>query len=228
VSGGLRKNLMKPTSNPHDIYIIGNIASGKTTLGKLLGEQFGNSIFVPEPHDKNPFLPLYLGEQKRWGFTSTLFYYLGYAEALAESTSEKLIHYNFIDAGTWINAFVYARYMLAEGVINADEYDFYEKMRLIIDKAYPRCQPAAFIFVHASPVLCNERMQKRGWEYQSPVTAGYIEILHGYIGKMEETILKMGVPVMDISSEQIDFTCPEGALEAIGQVEGFIRQQGIQ
>ena len=178
---------------------------------------------MPEPHDQNPFLPLYLRDQARWGFTSTLYYYLGYARAAAEVTASTPRRYCFIDAGTWSNALLYAEYMRGEGVISGDEFDFYQELRLIIDQAYPRPAPAAFIFVHLSPSACYERMKRRGWSYQSPIAIEYIATLQGYLEKMRAAVCNMGIAVLDVSSEEIDFTQPHGQRTAVQQVERFLR-----
>ncbi|NPV85724.1 MAG: deoxynucleoside kinase [Anaerolineae bacterium] len=208
---------------PLDIFVVGNIACGKTTLGRLLAEQIAQACFVPEPHDKNPFLPLYLCDQTRWGFTSTLYYYLGYARAAAEVSAKNPSRYCFIDAGTWSNALLYAEYLRGEEVISRDEFDFYQQLRLIIDQAYPRPAPTAFIFVHLAPSACYERMKRRGWSYQTPITIEYIEILQGYLEKMRAAVCEMGIAVLDISSGEIDFTQPHGQRTAVQQVEHFLR-----
>lgn len=207
---------------PLDIFLVGNIACGKTTLGRLLAGRIAQACFVPEPHDQNPFLPLYLRDQARWGFTSTLYYYLGYARAAAEVTSRTPSRYCFIDAGTWSNALLYAEYMRGAGVISEDEFDFYQKLRSIIDQAYPRPAPAAFIFVHLAPSACYERMKRRGWSYQSPITIEYIVALQGYLEKMRAVICNMGIAVLDISSGEFDFTKLHGENAAVQQVERFL------
>ena len=195
-----------------DIYLVGNIASGKTTLAKLLAEHIPGSVYVPEPYERNPFLPLYLQDQQRWAFTSTLRYYMDYVQVLSEQkTANPQGQYFFIDAGSWSNALLYARYAAGEGMMTPQEYAFYREACRVFDIAYPQPQPAAFIFISASPEICYQRMRGRGWGFQQNVVqVSYLMKLDEYLLEMKRSLLEMGVKVLEISSEGIPFHRPDG------------------
>lgn len=200
-----------------DIYLTGNIASGKTTLAKLLAEGIPAAVYVPEPYEKNPFLPLYLQDQRRWAFTSTLRYYLDYVQVLAK---QKAAHPQgrifFVDAGSWSNALLYARYAVGEGIMNAEEYAFYQEAVRVFDKAHPHPQPSAFIFLQTSPRVCYQRMQARGWAFQQNVVSlSYLQKLDDYLEKMKKTLQEMKIKILEICSEHIPFHLPDGAKAAL-------------
>jgi len=204
-----------------NIIITGNIASGKTTLTQLASQHFKNACYVAEPYESNPFLPLYLQDQKRWGFTSATRYFWDYAREYAQVTAKADYDVCFVDAGTWTNRLVYGEYLYHEGIISHDEYEFYDSLCHLIEKAYQIPQPDGFIFVNASPQTCWERMHQRGWEYQtSAVQLAYIEKLNAYLNNMKQTIRP--IPMMEISSEDIDFTTLAGQQEAMRQLEAFL------
>jgi deoxyadenosine/deoxycytidine kinase len=204
-----------------NIIITGNIASGKTTLTQLASKRFENACYVAEPYEVNPFLPLYLQDQKRWGFTSATHYFWDYAREYAEIVAKANYDICFVDAGTWTNRLVYGEYLYHEGIISRDEYDFYDALCQMIEKTYQNPKPDGFVFVNASPQTCWARMHQRGWAYQtSAIQPSYIEKLDGYLNTMKQAIKP--IPMMEISSEAIDFTTPEGAREAIRRLEAFL------
>src|SRR5712691_8090544 len=89
------RKVQSPTSST--ICITGNIASGKTTLARLLASNFQSACYIPEPDRENPFLALYLKDQQRWGFVAQLRYFWEYSRAYEEITRQQACHYHFVD-----------------------------------------------------------------------------------------------------------------------------------
>jgi deoxyadenosine/deoxycytidine kinase len=166
-----------------NIHITGNIASGKSTLGRLASEHIPNACFVPD------------------------------------------CAYCFVDAGAWTNRLVYSQYLYHERIITAEEHAFYETLCDLIERAYHQPQPDGFVFVSASPQTCWERMHQRGWTYQTTtIELAYIEKLNPYFELMKQAIAGKSIPLMEISSEDIDFTTPEGQQEALGKLKRFLER----
>jgi deoxyadenosine/deoxycytidine kinase len=208
-----------------NIHITGNIASGKSTLGRLASERIPNACFVSEPYETNPFLPLYLQDQPRWGFTSTLHYFWDYVRHYANSTANTSCAYYFVDAGTWTNRLIYGEYLYHEQLITGDEFSFYKTLCDLIERAYHHPQPDGFIFIHASPRTCWERMHQRGWAYQTTtIQPAYIERLDHYFELMKQEIKGRTTPMIELSSEDTDFTTAKGQQEAIGALERFLER----
>ncbi len=205
------------------VCVTGNIGSGKTTLTKLLAERFVNACYISEPHDINPFLPLYLKDKPRWGFTAQLRYFWDYARVYQQTVSQRSYDFHFVDAGIWTNRLVYAAYLRQEQIISDDEFTFYGELCDSIQQARSIPDPQAFIFIKASPQTCWDRMHRRGWQYQvSAIDLAYIEALHDMISAMQQTVSASGVPTLELSSEHLDFTTPAGQDEALAQVQPFL------
>ena len=204
--------------NSKIICVTGNIASGKTTLAQLLGAAIPDSCYVPEPYQDNPFLPLYLNDKPRWGFTAQLRYFHDYVQTFVECTADRSYQYCFVDTGLWTNRAVYARYLADEKLMTQDEYAFYIEMSNTILRADPIPEPSAYIFVQASPQICLERMRDRGWEYQvNAVELEYVESLHRYLQAMQASV----TPVLVLSSEAVDFRTEKD--KALSQVLDFLK-----
>ena len=205
------------------ICVTGNIASGKTTCAELLAARFPNACYVPEPHLANPFLPLYLKDKARWGFTAQLRYFRDYALLYHQTISQNSYDYHFVDAGIWTNRMVYVAYLRQEQIITADEYAFYQELCATIQQAQSIPEPIAYIFVEAAPQTCWERMTRRGWGYQvGTVDLAYIEALDAMLHTMKQAVAASGIPTLALSSEELDFTTESGQDETLGRVQRFL------
>ncbi|MEP7284484.1 MAG: deoxynucleoside kinase [Chloroflexota bacterium] len=210
-------------SKPITICIAGNMASGKTTFARLLGECYTSACYVPEPSEANPFLPLYLQNQVRWGFTAQLRYFWDYVRVFKETTAQQHYHYHFVDAGQWTNRFVYLPYLHESRIITADEYAFYLMLCDTIEQAQAVPEPQGFIFIDSSPLTCWQRMHQRGWHYQvTAVELSYIEALDRHIETMKQNLIIQNMPVLTLSSEEIDYLSDVGRREALDRVQGFL------
>ncbi len=167
--------------NLRTICIVGNIASGKTTLTNLLASAMPNSIAIPEIFDQNPFLPLSVQDPPRWAFMNAVRYLYDYARAYQEQTVGKEYDYAFIDAGVATNRCVYGRYLLEEGIMTPDEHEFYVILADLIEKQFAYPKPDAYIFVQASPATCFRRMHERKWAFQTQnISLNYLIALQKY------------------------------------------------
>lgn len=207
-----------------NICIVGNVASGKSTLCHLLAQHIPNAAEVPEDFEENSFLGLYLKDPPRWAFANATRYYYDYVRVFQERTAGQSYEWHFIDAGGATNRLVYGLYLLNEGVMTRDEYQFYDQLCDVLQRTYAYPDPDAYIFVRASPETCYARMVQRGWVIQSSVTPEYLTQLPKYFDALRVTVAQQGIPTYQISSEEFDFTSPQGATRALASVQEFLRQ----
>eukprot|EP00007_Cunea_sp_BSH-02190019_P010042 CAMPEP_0174234950 /NCGR_PEP_ID=MMETSP0417-20130205/4555_1 /TAXON_ID=242541 /ORGANISM="Mayorella sp, Strain BSH-02190019" /LENGTH=274 /DNA_ID=CAMNT_0015313381 /DNA_START=105 /DNA_END=929 /DNA_ORIENTATION=+ len=196
-----------PPQPPLVVALIGNMASGKTTVGTLLEQRLGiqKARYVREPFAENPFLADYLRDHRRWGFTSGVRYFLDYAKVFAEERehgSPILI----VDAGTWTNLMLYAEFMLGEEILTEAEFSFYKELSDLIQDTYRiPALPDAFVYLHTPPAQCMDRLHRRGQLFQtSTVQLDYLELLHHYLDRMVSTAAQLAVPVLRLDTEQFD------------------------
>lgn len=206
--------------------MVGNIASGKSTLTALAAAAVPNSRAILENFDDNPFLPLAIRDGARWGFANAVRYYYDYARLYAAGAADGVSAHYFIDAGGATNREVYGRYLIGEHVITADEYAFYLTLCDILRRAYDYPDPDGYIVLHAAPQTCLSRMQSRGWEYQTPVTLAYLTTIQRHLDAFTRALQAAGKPLLVLESGELDFTTPEGRAETARRVRGFVEGGG--
>lgn len=208
----------------HDVYIIGNMASGKTTLARLLARHIAESVYVAEPVEQNPFLSLYMRDQARWGMACMARYFLDYLRAWAAATSDARYAYHFVDAGAPSNRWLYGRYLQGEHVISAAEYTLYCDLCDAAERGFHVPGPYAFIYVRAAPETCLARLQARGWAFQvAAVDLAYVQKLHDYLEQMAAFVTGQGYPLWVVASEDLDYLRPDGQAEVVAQVASFLK-----
>lgn len=217
-------SLMDKNHHARNICIVGNISSGKSTLTHLLAQHIPNATEIPEEFGENPFLPLYLKEPRRWAFANATRYYYDYVRVFHERTAGQDDDWHFIDAGGETNRLVYGRYLLDEAIITRDEYEFYDLLCNVLQRAYAYPDPDAYIFVEASPETCHARMVRRGWEFQNRVRLDYLVRLLGYFTALHASVAQQGIPTFQISSEELDFTESQDAAHIVASVQKFLHE----
>ncbi|MBI4671915.1 MAG: deoxynucleoside kinase [Chloroflexi bacterium] len=205
-----------------NICIVGNIASGKSTLTQLLAQEIPDSIAVLESFERNPFLALYFQDPPRWAFTNAVRYFYDYVRVFTEQTASHAHKHHFIDAGAATNRYVYGRHMFQKGLVTPEEYAFYDILCDLIERALEYPQPDAFIFIQASPQACYERMRARAWGYQREIPLEYLDGLRGYFDAYQAMLKAAHVPLLQLDGDAITFTTPEGRACALQAVRAFL------
>lgn len=210
----------KPLRN---LCILGNIASGKSTLTKLLGAAIPNSIAIPENFDDNPFLKMFVADPPRWAFTNAVRYFYDYVRVYHELTNGRAFEHYFFDAGGATNRYVYGRYLFEEKIVTDQENAFHQLLCDIIARAFEYPDPDAYIFLRASPEKCFARMQARGWGYQTQhIVLEYIAALEKYFRAYQIELQGNQAPVLELDSDAMDFTNESGRAETLRIVRAFL------
>lgn len=209
----------------HNICIIGNIGSGKSTLTDLLGNAIPNSVIVPEEFAQNPFLNLYVENPTRWAFTNAVNYYYDYARLYHEKTTGLTPEHVFIDAGGATNRHVYAPYLVQENIMTPEENALYETLCALIQAHFAYPEPDAYIFLESSPEKCFERMRERGWTYQTRnLQLDYLVIIQRYLDAFQASVRQQGIPCLVLARDEFDFKSDEGQSETSAHIRPFLSQ----
>ena len=211
-----------------NVCIVGNIASGKSTLTRLLAQEIPNSVAVLESFEQNPFLKLNFEEPQRWAFTNAVRYFYDYVRVFHEVTSGHSYAHHFIDAGAPTNRHIYGYHMFEQGLVTPQEYDFYEILCDLIANAFAYPEPDAYIFVEASPEVSFARMQVRmaeqEWQYQRPISLEYLAGLKKYFYNFQVMLQEKHVPILKFDSEAFDLATPGARALVLERVGSFLAE----
>lgn len=156
------------------LVIEGNIGAGKTTLAKMLAQDY-NAKLVLEQFADNPFLPKFYNDPQRYSFPLELSFL---AERYKQLNSE-------LRAGNLFQPLLIADYFFMKSLIFAqntlakDEYNLYRQIFEIIYNTIPK--PDLYVFLHLPVPKLISNIRKRGREYEQSITPEYLEtIQQGY------------------------------------------------
>jgi deoxyadenosine/deoxycytidine kinase len=181
--------------NPRYIAIEGAIGVGKTSLAKILANQFGWRL-VQEEVGHNPFLERFYENQRKFAFQTQLFFLLSRYRQQRE-----LSQGNLFEKGVVLD------YVLAKDKIFAlinledDEIALYDSIYRLLVPTVPR--PDMVIYLQARPEVLLSRVRKRGVDYERNISLDYLKTLsdayNEYFFHYNET------PLLVVNTSEIDF-----------------------
>ncbi len=156
------------------IVIEGNIGAGKTTLSKMIAEDF-NAKLILEQFVDNPFLPKFYKEPDKYSFQLELsFLAERYQQLNNELTSRDLFRPFTVADYYFMKSLIFARATLKE-----DEYNLYRQIFNIIYKSIPK--PDLYVYLHMEVKKLKENIQKRGRDYEKEIPEEYLlKLQEGY------------------------------------------------
>jgi deoxyadenosine/deoxycytidine kinase len=180
---------------PRYIAIEGAIGVGKTSLAKILANQFGWRL-VQEEVGHNPFLERFYENPRKFAFQTQLFFLLSRYRQQRE-----LAQGNLFEKG------VVSDYVLAKDKIFAlinledDEISLYDSIYRLLVPTVPR--PDLVIYLQARSEVLLSRVRKRGVEYERNISLDYLKTLSDayseYFFHYNET------PLLVVNTSEIDF-----------------------
>lgn len=178
------------------LVIEGNIGAGKTTLAKMISEDY-NAQFVGETFADNPFLEKFYKSPKEYAFTLEMSF-------MAERYSQLM---NELQNRNLFKDFAVADYYFMKSLIfssvtlTTDEYNLYRKFFDIIYARLPR--PDLYVYLHKTPENLKRQITKRGREYEQNIEQNYLEnITSAYFSYFKQ---QSEFPVVIIDTNEIDF-----------------------
>ena len=188
------------------VVIEGNIGSGKTTLTKLLAEQWNTRIMLEEFKD-NPFLPKFYENPKQHGFALELsFLAERYHQKRDELNRTDLFKPGIICDYSFAKSLVFARINL-----DPDEFELYQNLFSIIHGRLPK--PDLLLFLYCSPEKSLRQIKQRGREYEQDISLDYLaNINKGYLEFFRQ---QTGTKIVVLNTDDLDFVKSESDLEKI-------------
>ena len=182
----------------HLVLVAGNIGTGKTSLAERIGSRLGWQTSYESVAD-NPYLPDFYADMKRWSFHLQIFFLGHRAEQHLElaASSRSAIS----DRSIYEDAYIFARALRHMGNISERDYLAYRRLFDQIVGSLPR--PDLLLYLKAPVPVLMARINQRGREIESGITADYLLLLESFYADWMATFDLC--PVLMIPSEQLDF-----------------------
>ena len=187
--------MTKSTIEPRFIAIEGAIGAGKTSLVNLLGENYGARLMLEET-EANPFLSKFYEDKEAYSFQTQIFFLLSRYNQYMQLAQRDLFNSVVVIDYLFQRDKIFARLNLED-----HEYNLYEQIFSLIDAKAPK--PDLVIYLQASTEVLQERVAKRGRDYEAFMDPDYLDSVNkafnNFFFYYSET------PLLVINTNDIDF-----------------------
>ena len=185
--------------------VEGPIGAGKTSLTKKLAEKLGADTLLENAID-NPFLPKFYQEPKRYALPTQLHFLFERSRQLGE-----LAQGDLFNSGT-VSDFLLGKDMLfARLNLDDDEFSLYQKV--YADLAPQAPTPDLVIYLQAPVEALQERVKRRGVEFERGMAADYLRRLAAsysdFFHRYDDA------PLLIVNSEHLNFARSDDDFEVL-------------
>jgi deoxyadenosine/deoxycytidine kinase len=200
------KNLIRPiilSEKYNYIAIEGNIGAGKTSLTKMISEDF-NAKLVLERFADNPFLPKFYEDKERYAFPLEMSFLADRYQQLSDDLAQFDLFKNFIIS----DYYIFKSLIFAQVTLSKDEYLLYRKMFNLIYKEITK--PDLYVYLYQNTDRLLENIKNRGRDFEQNIQADYLKKIHdGYQGfittQNDLNLLTIDVSELDFVNNKADY-----------------------
>jgi deoxyadenosine/deoxycytidine kinase len=182
----------------HLILIAGNIGSGKTSLTERLGQRLGWQTAYESVLD-NPYLPNFYKDMKTWSFQLQIFFLGHRAQQHLQMAADP--RSAIIDRSIYEDAHIFCRALNHMGNLNELDYQTYLNVYNLVVSSLPA--PSMLIYLRCPVDVLMQRIQKRGRDMESGISADYLSLLESYYDDWTQNFDLC--PVLTIHTDDLDF-----------------------
>jgi deoxyadenosine/deoxycytidine kinase len=196
------------------ITVIGNIASGKSTLTRLMGKKIkAKQIPADSLFRVNPFFPLALSDRPRWSLASDMWFFYERLKLERKIPRQLRDNHVIVDSGLPMS-FVYARSRLISGYLTKNEWKLY---KAIHDELLPTAKfPDTIIYLQTPVDTILKRIKRRRRQFElKHYSAKYLRGLEQSLEMVVKKLAKRKVRIIAIDTTQIDFIHNENDLDQL-------------
>lgn len=187
------------------VGIAGNIGSGKTTLAKMLGKQFGWEVLLESVED-NPYLKDFYEDMGRWSFHLQVYFLNSRFNQVAKIDASP--NGSIQDRTIYEDCEIFAKNLYQSGhMTERDHQNYLELYHSMIKHVTP---PDLLIYLKADIPKLVANIQKRGRSYEELIRIEYLKHLNErydeWISNYKEgKVLTIDVNELDFVSRIEDF-----------------------
>jgi len=195
------------------IAIEGAIGVGKTTLARLLQDEFEAELLL-EVFEENPFLEDFYKDRERYAFQTQIFFLLSRYRQQHEVIEETLRRSSLLSDYTFTKDSLFAHLNL-----KGDELLMYESVHAALAEKIPL--PDLVVFLRAETDVLLERIAFRDRVYERDMDREYIDAVNR---AYEEFFLTYdGTPVLAIDTDSINIVRNKADLAyVVGQIHAAL------
>ena len=180
------------------VLVAGNIGAGKTSLTERLGARLG-WLTAYESVADNPYLPDFYADMKTWSFHLQVFFLGHRAEQYLELAHDPQSAIS--DRSIYEDAYIFARALHHLGNLRERDYLAYRRLFDLVVGNLPA--PDLLIYLKCPVPALMARIQRRGREMESTISADYLALLESFY---DDWLQSFDVcPVLTIASDDLDF-----------------------
>lgn len=177
------------------IVVEGPIGVGKTSLAKLLAQEF-HARTVFERVEDNPFLPKFYKARELYAFQNQTFFLLNRYQQQMELGQQDLFNQDTVADYLFAKDKIFATLTLS-----TEELSLYQQVYGLLNTRVPK--PDLVVYLQARPEVLYKRVKKRDKKYERSVTFEYLtEVAQAYnqfFFHYDET------PLLVVNTSEIDF-----------------------
>lgn len=178
------------------IAIEGNIGAGKTSLSKMMSDEF-NAKIILERFADNPFLPKFYEDKDRFAFPLEMSFLADRYQQLSDDLAQLDLFQNLIVS----DYYIFKSLIFAQITLQKEEYLLYRKMFDIMYKEITK--PDLYVYLTQNTARLLENIKKRGRVYEQNIESGYLQKIQDGYKSFISTQPNLNVVVIDVSN--IDF-----------------------
>lgn len=196
------------------IVVEGPIGSGKTTLAKMLVDQFPVD-YLSEKAETNPFLPRFYQDAQRYGLPTQLFFLFQRANQIKDLSQRDMFAKPIVADFFLEKDPIFARLNLDD-----EEYALYHQIYQHLQIKAPK--PDLVIYLQTPIDALMERIEERSISYEQEIPREYIERLANAYSEFFHSY--DASPVLIVNNEKLNILKNKSAfdllLSRIDQIKG--------
>ena len=187
------------------IAIEGNIGSGKTSLTKMISDEF-NAKIILERFADNPFLPKFYEDKERYAFPLEMSFLADRHQQLSDDLAQFDLFKNFIVS----DYYIFKSLIFAQVTLQKEEYILYRKMFNIMYKEITK--PDLYIYLYQNTEQLLQNIKKRGRDYEQSIAPSYLNKIHLGYRNFIDTEQNLNSVIIDVSGRDFvsnpeDYKC---------------------